>query len=126
MIRAAEYKPKNFSGTENNISICRMGGNLLTTTNIPTIQPAIVRMDPVNFRYKSPDLNILPTKRDTSSKAVVTIRFRCMRTLTEDDNPLIVIDGVPLEKYSLSSINPNDIESIYILKSYMVAMLQKV
>jgi TonB-dependent SusC/RagA subfamily outer membrane receptor len=46
-----------------------------------------------------------------------------MRTLTEDDNPLIVIDGVPLERYNLSSINPNDIESIDILKDAAASAL---
>jgi TonB-dependent SusC/RagA subfamily outer membrane receptor len=115
MIRAAEYNPKRISEAGNNIYICGMRGNLSSIINIPTIPPAIVRMDSVKPMYKSPDLNILPAKRETSGKPV-TIRFRCMRTLTEDDNPLIVIDGVLLERYNLSSINPNDIESIDILK----------
>lgn len=123
MIREADYKPKNSSVVRgNDIYICGMRGDLSIISNIPISQPEIVKVDSVNFRYKSPELNILPTKRDTSVKPV-TIKIRCMKTLTDDDNPLIVIDGVPLEKNSLSSINPNDIESIDILKAATASAL---
>ena len=44
------------------------------------------------------------------------IRIRGASSLNASNDPLIVIDGLPLEGVSLSSINPNDIESISILK----------
>lgn len=45
------------------------------------------------------------------------INIRGVGSLTAGTNPLIVVDGFPLtEGSSLSSINPNDIESIDILK----------
>jgi len=43
------------------------------------------------------------------------IRIRGFNSLTNND-PLIVIDGVPTKDNYLNSINPNDIESIQILK----------
>jgi len=122
MIKVAEYNPKRVSEAGNNIYMCGMRGymcgmrgNLSIVTNVPTIQPAIVRIDSVKPLHISPTLNIRTTKSDISEKAT-SIKLRCMRTLTEDDNPLIVIDGVPIERNCLSSINPNDIETIHILK----------
>ncbi|MDN5204370.1 TonB-dependent receptor [Fulvivirgaceae bacterium BMA10] len=45
------------------------------------------------------------------------ITIRGIKTLTAGINPLIVVDGIPLtEGSSLNSINPNDIESINVLK----------
>ncbi len=43
------------------------------------------------------------------------IRIRGFNSLTNND-PLIVIDGVPTKDNFLNSINPNDIESIQVLK----------
>ena len=43
------------------------------------------------------------------------IRIRGFNSLTNND-PLIVIDGVPTKDNYLNSINPNDIESIQVLK----------
>ena len=44
------------------------------------------------------------------------IRIRGARALNNGNEPLIVIDGVPQEKYDLSKINVNDIESVTVLK----------
>jgi TonB-linked SusC/RagA family outer membrane protein len=43
------------------------------------------------------------------------IRIRGTRSLTADNNPLIVLDGIPFPG-SLGDINPNDIQSVDILK----------
>ena len=37
-------------------------------------------------------------------------------SLSADNDPLIVIDGVPVSNASISSINPNDIASFTVLK----------
>ena len=44
------------------------------------------------------------------------IRIRGGSSLLASNDPLIVIDGLPLEGVSISSINPNDIETLSILK----------
>ena len=53
----------------------------------------------------------------TSSKpgATMQIRIRGTRSLTADNNPLIVLDGIPFPG-SLGDLNPDDIKSIDILK----------
>lgn len=45
-----------------------------------------------------------------------TIRIRMGASLSASNEPLLVIDGVPVEGTSISSINPNDIESFTVLK----------
>ena len=44
------------------------------------------------------------------------IRIRGGASLNASNDPLIVLDGMPLGNTDLSSINPNDIESYSILK----------
>ena len=45
----------------------------------------------------------------------VTIRVRGRRSLTAGNDPLFVVDGIPLEG-ALNTINPRDIESMQVLK----------
>jgi len=44
------------------------------------------------------------------------VRVRGTRSLTADNDPLYVIDGIPLVSGSISDISPNDIASIEVLK----------
>ncbi|MCF2497390.1 SusC/RagA family TonB-linked outer membrane protein [Dyadobacter chenhuakuii] len=44
------------------------------------------------------------------------IKIRGVSSITAGTNPLIVVDGVPLENFNLNLINPQDIESIEVLK----------
>lgn len=45
-----------------------------------------------------------------------SIRIRGNRSLTANNNPLYVVDGIPLSSGGIEFINPNDIEAIDILK----------
>nr|MCR4859055.1 SusC/RagA family TonB-linked outer membrane protein [Bacteroidales bacterium] len=45
-----------------------------------------------------------------------TLRVRGISSLNASNDPLIVVDGVPLSSNGLSSINPDDIESFSVLK----------
>ncbi|GAB3718054.1 TonB-dependent receptor [Spirosoma flavus] len=45
-----------------------------------------------------------------------SIRIRGNRSLTATNNPLYVVDGIPLSSGGIEFINPNDIETIDILK----------
>ncbi len=45
-----------------------------------------------------------------------TINLRGIRSMTGNNNPLLVVDGVPLKIDFLSSLNPNDIQNISVLK----------
>lgn len=44
------------------------------------------------------------------------IRIRGISSITAGTNPLFVVDGVPLENFNLNMINPQDIESVDVLK----------
>ena len=66
-------------------------------------------------------LNITPASGEPG--AASAIRIRGGSSLTASNNPLIVIDGVPITKEGgafmgdpLASVNPNDIESFSVLK----------
>ncbi len=55
------------------------------------------------------------TQTSTRPGATMQIRIRGTRSLSGDNNPLIVLDGIPFIG-SLADLNPNDIKSIEILK----------
>ena len=66
-------------------------------------------------------LNIIPASGEPGAKS--TFRIRGGSSLTASNDPLIVIDGVPITKEGgafmgdpLASVNPNDIESFSVLK----------
>lgn len=60
---------------------------------------------------------VLINERDGQPGSAQTIQIRGVGTLTAGVQPLIVVDGLPLtEGTTLNSINPNDIESLDILK----------
>ena len=52
---------------------------------------------------------------DGQPGAVPEIRVRGGISITQDNSPLYIIDGIPNED-GMSNINPNDIESIDVLK----------
>ena len=46
----------------------------------------------------------------------VKLSLRGIRSLTGNNNPLLVLDGVPMDIKYLSSINPNDVDNVSVLK----------
>lgn len=59
-------------------------------------------------------VNIVPGSGAPGSSS--TIRIRMGASLSATNDPLIVIDGVPVSNKSLNSINPNDIATFTVLK----------
>ncbi len=58
----------------------------------------------------------------TSNTEPVVIRIRCLSSNLNPD-PLLIIDGIVAEKFDLRNINPDDIESIWILKDHTATAL---
>ncbi len=56
---------------------------------------------------------VMVTRDNSAPGASSTIRIRGVTTLG-DNNPLIILDGVPVD--NINDINPNDVESISVLK----------
>ncbi len=59
--------------------------------------------------------NLIIQQQSSEPGAQLNINIRGIGTLN-DNSPLIVIDGIPSNSGALSSLNPNDIESVSILK----------
>lgn len=58
---------------------------------------------------------VMVTRDNNAPGATATIRVRGITTISgEGANPLIILDGVPID--DINSINPNDVESISVLK----------
>lgn len=66
-----------------------------------------------SLQGKLPGLNI--TNTGSNAEGAVKMRVRAKNSISADAGPLIVLDGIQFEG-SISEINPNDIESIEILK----------
>jgi TonB-linked SusC/RagA family outer membrane protein len=62
---------------------------------------------------KAPGIDVTTAYRPGE---VGKIRIRGNRSITASNDPLYVIDGIPLVSGSMADINPNDIESIEVLK----------
>ncbi len=66
-----------------------------------------------SLQGKLPGLSV--TNLGSSAEGDVRIRVRAQNSINADSSPLIVLDGIQFEGF-LSEINPNDIESMEVLK----------
>src|SRR5690554_4712532 len=84
-------------------AISTLGGRDLAERRTPNISQALQGAVP----------GVMVTRNNNAPGSSATIRIRGITTIG-DSNPLIIMDGVPTS--SLDNINPNDIESISVLK----------
>lgn len=56
------------------------------------------------------------TQSQGAPGSLPNIKIRGTSSITAGTNPLYVVDGLPLENFNLNNINPQDIESVDILK----------
>jgi TonB-linked SusC/RagA family outer membrane protein len=86
-------------------SVASISGNIMREIPAPNITQALQgRLAGVEMSQTS-----------TRPGATMQIRIRGTRSLSADNNPLIVLDGIPFIG-SLADINPNDVKSIEVLK----------
>ncbi|HEX3167421.1 MAG TPA: TonB-dependent receptor [Chitinophagaceae bacterium] len=86
-------------------SVASISGNKMREVPAPNISQAL------QGRLAGVEI----TQTSTRPGATMQIRVRGSRSLSADNNPLIVLDGIPFMG-SLADINPNDIKSVEILK----------
>lgn len=60
-------------------------------------------------------LNVLTTNNSVFADTRITLRG--IRSLTGNNQPMLILDGTPLSLSYISSLNPNDIERVDVLKS---------
>jgi TonB-linked SusC/RagA family outer membrane protein len=93
-------KRKNVTG-----SVVSITGDAMREVPSPNISQAL------QGRLAGVDIS----QTSTRPGATMQIRIRGTRSLSADNNPLIILDGIPFIG-SLSEINPNDIKGIEVLK----------
>ncbi len=69
----------------------------------------------------TPGVQVISSSGDPASNAP-TIRIRGIGSMSASNSPLIVVDGVPYEG-AISDINPNDVESMSVLKDASAAAI---
>ena len=85
----------------------------LTSVTSKTIQERPVQNALQAIQGKAPGVDISTNSRPGE---LGDVRIRGTRSITADNDPLYVIDGIPMVAGNVSDINPNDIESMEILK----------
>lgn len=85
----------------------------------------LTQATPVNIQNgltgKVSGLNIASTNSSVFGDTRITLRG--IRSLTGNNQPLLVVDGAPVPLNQLSRLNPNDVEDITILKGASAAAL---
>lgn len=90
------------------------------TGSVTSVKMADIRDEPVlsvdqALQGRVAGMEVTSTDGEPGSDAV--IRIRGSRSITASNDPLIVVDGVMMDEgYSLSDVNPADIEAISVLK----------
>ena len=84
------------------------------TVNMRDISKAPVMSFGDAFAGRIPGAQV--TSPDGQPGAVPIIMIRGGNSVTQDNSPLYVIDGLPIENYNINAIHPEDIESIEVLK----------
>ncbi len=86
-------------------SVASISGNTIREIPSPNISQAL------QGRIAGVEMSQTSTRPGTTMQ----IRIRGIRSLTGDNNPLVVLDGIPFIG-SLADINPDDVKSIDVLK----------
>jgi TonB-linked SusC/RagA family outer membrane protein len=86
-------------------SVASISGNIMREIPAPNISQAL------QGRLAGVEMSQVSTRPG----ATMQIRIRGTRSLSADNNPLVVLDGIPFIG-SIADINPNDVKSIEVLK----------
>jgi len=85
----------------------------VSTVNVEDMQKAPVASYIDALAGRVAGLSVISNDGQPGAGSQVVIRGA---SVTQDASPLYVIDGFPIENMDINSINPNDIESIQVLK----------
>lgn len=87
-------------------SVSVVKGNVLENAPVASFDQAL--------QGKATGLTVLQSSGEPTAAA--TFQIRGINSINADTEPLFVIDGVPVSASDFSSLNPNDIESLSVLK----------
>lgn len=94
-------------------SVAKIKNSELTQGRVTNLQNGLVG--------KVSGLNVTTTNNGVFADTRITLRG--IRSLTGNNQPLLVVDGSPMSLSFIGSINPNDVESVNILKGANSATL---
>ncbi|MBY0535063.1 MAG: SusC/RagA family TonB-linked outer membrane protein [Chitinophagaceae bacterium] len=94
-------------------SVARVKGSDITEAKVTNLQNGLVG--------KVSGLNV--TTANNGVFADTRIVLRGIRSLTGNNQPLLVVDGSPINLNFINSINPNDVENVNVLKGANAAAL---
>jgi TonB-linked SusC/RagA family outer membrane protein len=94
-------------------AITTIGGDDITKVKAVNLQNGLTG--------KVAGLNIQSVNNSVTGETRITLRG--IRSLTGNNQPLLVIDGVPVSLDLISSVSPNDVQDVSILKSNAAAIL---
>ncbi len=94
-------------------SVARVDNKTLTQAKVTNLQNGLVG--------KVSGLNV--TTANNGVFADTRIVLRGIRSLTGNNQPLLVVDGSPINLNFINSINPNDVENVNVLKGANAAAL---
>lgn len=88
------------------------------TGSVAGINQADIRSRPVDNALQAMQGKIAGVDVTSNERPgqIGTINIRGVRSLTASNSPLFVVDGIPLSTGGIEYLNPNDIESIDVLK----------
>lgn len=90
------------------------------TGSVTNVKMAEIRNEPVlsiDQALQGRIAGMVITSQDGEPGSDAVIRIRGSRSITASNDPLIVVDGVMMDEgFSLSDVNPSDIEAISVLK----------
>ena len=91
--------------SHNTGAIAQVGGDEVAAVQVPRVDEALA----------GKLAGVLIQNQDASPGAAPKIQVRAASSISGDSDPLIVVDGYPISG-SLATVNPNDIESLEVLK----------
>ncbi|MFM9910975.1 MAG: SusC/RagA family TonB-linked outer membrane protein [Chitinophagaceae bacterium] len=94
-------------------SVARVKNSELTQAKVTNLQNGLVG--------KVSGLNVTTTNNGVFANTRIVLRG--IRSLTGNNQPLLVVDGSPINLNFINSINPNDVENVNILKGANAAAL---
>ncbi len=86
----------------------------ISKVNLQDLSKASVRSFDEALAGRVPGMQV--TSQDGQPGSPINVVIRGSNSLTQDNSPLYVIDGFPIEGYNNNLLSPNDIESIDVLK----------
>lgn len=86
----------------------------VASVNIADLQRAPVKSLDDALGGRIPGVLVVSPDGQPGSTASITIRGA--NSLTQDNSPLYVVDGFPVENFDLKTLNPNELEAIDVLK----------